>query len=50
MLDDFHQMDIITDFQKENENDRSGICGRTIKAVDRGSGRHYIVAAAYYQI
>ena len=21
MLDDFHQMDIITDFQEENEND-----------------------------
>ena len=43
-------MNIITDFQEENENDRSGVCGRTIKAVDRGSGRHRIVTAAYYQI
>ena len=33
-----------------NQNDRSGIRSRAIKAVDRGSGRHRIVTAAYYQI
>ena len=37
MLDDFQQMNIITDYQEENENDRSGICGRADKAVDRSA-------------
>ena len=45
MSDDFHQMNIITDYQEENESDRSGICGRAIKVVNRGSGRHCIVTA-----
>ena len=27
MLDDFRRTETITDFQEENKNDRSGICG-----------------------
>ena len=50
MIEKLLNIKIEVEVQEEKENDRSGICGGAIKAVDCGSSRNRIIIAAYYQI